>query len=99
LEYDRFLLRKKLFYPKKLYYFAIVVNFILRFSWIFTLLPIWWFTKTFTDVQAMVLLLTFAEVFRRTLWSFFRVENENINNYEKYRVILEIPKLPEEDNS
>jgi len=23
----------------------------------------------------------------------FRVENENINNYEKYRVIQEIPKV------
>jgi hypothetical protein len=39
-------------------------------------------------------LLSLAEVYRRTQWSLFRVENENVNNFEKYRVIMEIPKLP-----
>jgi hypothetical protein len=29
----------------------------------------------------------------------FRVENENINNFEKYRAIFEIPRVPEEDES
>ena len=31
-------------------------------------------------------------------WTILRVENENINNYEKYRDILEIPKLNDIDD-
>ncbi len=42
-------------------------------------------------------MLTLLEVYRRAQWCLFRVENENVNNFEKYRVILEIPKLV--DNS
>ena len=38
-------------------------------------------------------LLAFGETYRRAQWSLFRVENENINNYEKYRTIHEIPKI------
>jgi hypothetical protein len=37
------------------------------------------------------------EAFRRSQWSLFRVENENVNNLEKYRNILEIPKLSDEE--
>jgi hypothetical protein len=35
----------------------------------------------------------FAEGFRRALWALFRLENEQVNNFEKYRTILEIPPL------
>jgi len=45
----------------------------------------------------MFFLLALAEAFRRALWSLFRVENENVNNFEKYRTIMEIPKLPDEN--
>ena len=41
-------------------------------------------------------ILALGEAYRRTQWSIFRVENENINNFEKYRAIMEIPKLPED---
>jgi hypothetical protein len=33
-------------------------------------------------------------VYRRTQWTLFRVENENANNPEKYRTVLDIPELP-----
>lgn len=35
--------------------------------------------------------LSILEVYRRSQWSLFRVENENANNPEQYRAILEIP--------
>lgn len=42
--------------------------------------------------------LSLAEAYRRAQWSLFRVENENVNNFEKYRVVLEIPKLLKSDD-
>ena len=33
---------------------------------------------------------------RRTQWALLRVENENLNNFEKYRNILHIPELNDE---
>lgn len=38
-----------------------------------------------------------GEAFRRAQWAVLRVENENINNYEKYRSILEIPEMKDEE--
>lgn len=34
------LLRDRLKYPKRIYYFSIVSNLILRFSWVLTLIPL-----------------------------------------------------------
>ena len=31
------------------------------------------------------------------MWAVFRVEYENVNNYYKYRTILEIPKARNEE--
>ena len=87
-----FFLRDKIVYPKWMYYSAIVINSILRLTWIISfpaiggLLPMGEETK--------VLILSLFEVYRRTQWSLFRVENENTNNPEKYRTILDIPELP-----
>ena len=46
----------------------------------------------------MILILSIAEGFRRAQWSLLRVENENINNFEKYRTILQIPAFKEDDD-
>jgi hypothetical protein len=45
----------------------------------------------------IVLFLSVAEGFRRAQWSLIRIENENVNNFEKYRNILQIPEFREED--
>jgi hypothetical protein len=83
-----FFLRDKLTYPKWMYYGAIVINAMLRFTWTTNLfyLPM--------DEEAKNFLLSILEVYRRTQWSLFRVENENTNNPEKYRTVLDIPELP-----
>jgi septin family protein len=38
-----------------------------------------------------------VEGFRRAQWSLIRIENENVNNFEKYRNILQIPAFKEDD--
>ena len=53
------------------------------------------------STQFLIMVLTIAEGFRRAQWSLIRLENEQLNNFEKYRTILEIPavKEDEEDNN
>jgi len=93
---DNKLLRDKLKFPKNFYYFSMVTNLLLRFSWTFTLIPVRHFPKSFVDFDGLFFMLALGELYRRTQWSLFRVENENINNFEKYRAIMEIPKLPDD---
>ena len=90
-------LRPKIIYPKFYYYFAIVSNLILRFAWTLTLFASNLMSQSLKWTFLIVSILTFCEAYRRIQWSLFRVENENVNNFEKYRSILEVPQLPEEE--
>ena len=92
-------LREKLLYPAKYYYFSIVTNLILRFAWVLTLFTDTFLYTTKEGNHALLLFLGLCEAYRRTQWSLFRVENENVNNFEKYRAILDIPQLSEEEQS
>ena len=87
---DNFFLRNKIVYPKFMYYFAIVVDMILRFSWISNFFK-WPFNL---DDEWKNFILAILEAYRRIQWCVFRIENENTNNPEKYRTILAIPELP-----
>lgn len=91
------MLRDRRKYPNKFYYFSIVANFILRFAWILSLIPQSVFSVTFQEFQILFFIQSVLEIYRRAQWSLFRVENENVNNFEKYRVILDIPELLEDD--
>lgn len=81
------------------YYFAIVSNVILRFSWIIYLLPgpVTPDTKTFA--------VAFLEILRRFQWNFFRVANEHSSNVDQHRALRDtplpyyIPKTADEGNS
>ena len=94
---DGKILRNKLFYPKYMYYFTAITNLFLRFSWV---VPIIGIRSSIIEYlishDLLFFILAFAELYRRAQWSIFRVENENIHNYEKYRVIHEIPKMLED---
>lgn len=74
-----------------------VTNLLLRFTWVVTVLPksVLQLNKEYSHL--LFLCLTVAEIYRRVLWALFRVENENVNNLEKYRTFLEIPQLAEEE--
>lgn len=90
------LLRDRMKFPKRMYYFSMITNLILRFSWTLTLIPSSFFPQFFVETDGLFFLLGLGEAYRRAQWSLFRVENENVNNFEKYRAIMEIPKLPDE---
>ncbi|KAF8949117.1 hypothetical protein BGZ47_010620 [Haplosporangium gracile] len=79
-------LRQELVYSRTwVYYMAIVLDFVGRFSWTVRLIPM--------NVNVMVLSFTlaFLEVLRRWQWNFFRLENEHLNNCGHFRAIKEIP--------
>jgi len=79
-----FLLRNNILYPAKYYYIASVMNICLRLTWLNVLFDI-------KNAEMKALVLSILEVYRRSQWSLFRVENENANNPEQYRAVLEIP--------
>ena len=69
-------IRKERVYKFKLYYYlAIIVDFVLRFSFIIKLsLSI----QTRIDADLLYTILAFGEMFRRFIWNFFRLEWEQI---------------------
>ena len=77
-------------YPS-MYYTAMVLDPILRFNWIF-------YAIYSDDLQHSALLSFFvglSEVFRRGLWTLFRVENEHCTNVGRFRASRDVP-LPYE---
>ncbi|KAL9276202.1 hypothetical protein ACSQ67_026257 [Phaseolus vulgaris] len=82
-------LRDKLLLPHKSVYFAaVVLNVLLRFAWLQTILN---FKFSFLHRQAMISIVASLEIIRRGLWNFFRVENEHLNNVGKYRAFKSVP--------
>lgn len=79
-------------YPDNFYYTAMFVNMCLWMTWL-SLLP-----GPFEKISSLIGYSTFSfilamlEAFRRSMWAIFRVENENVNNFEGYRQ-FDIPKM------
>jgi hypothetical protein len=90
-------IRDKFLLPAWFYYYAVVSNLFLRFFWILPLLSVFmpgWILNT----QLLIVTICFAELFRRAQWAIIRLENEQINNLEKYRTFLEIPAVREDES-
>ncbi|KAK7400896.1 hypothetical protein VNO78_12205 [Psophocarpus tetragonolobus] len=82
-------LRDKLAVPNKsVYFLAMVLNVLLRFAWLQTVLR---FNVSFLHKQAMTTIVACLEIIRRGLWNFFRLENEHLNNVGKYRAFKSVP--------
>lgn len=82
-------LRDKLLIPYKSVYFgAMVLNVLLRFAWLQTVLN---FNVSFMHTQTMITVVASLEIIRRGIWSFFRLENEHLNNVGKYRAFKSVP--------
>ncbi|PQQ01684.1 phosphate transporter PHO1 homolog 3-like isoform X1 [Prunus yedoensis var. nudiflora] len=82
-------LRDKLLIPYKSVYFgAMVLNVLLRFAWLQTVLN---FDVSFMHRQTMIAVVASLEIIRRGIWSFFRLENEHLNNVGKYRAFKSVP--------
>ncbi|TFB03919.1 hypothetical protein CCMA1212_003879 [Trichoderma ghanense] len=69
------------------YYVIMVVDPILRFSWIFYAI----FTHDLQHSTIVSFLVSFSEVFRRGIWSLLRVENEHCANVAQYKASREVP--------
>ncbi|BBG94268.1 ERD1/XPR1/SYG1 family protein [Prunus dulcis] len=65
-----------------------VLNVLLRFAWLQTVLG---FDVSFMHGQTMVAVVASLEIIRRGIWSFFRLENEHLNNVGKYRAFKSVP--------
>ncbi|XP_039267129.2 xenotropic and polytropic retrovirus receptor 1 homolog [Styela clava] len=87
-------LREEIVYSyKAYYYFAIVEDFILRFSWVISVA----ITHTLKSTVSNGILKTvfvILEVFRRFIWNFFRLENEHLNNCGEFRAVRDISVAP-----
>uniref|UniRef100_A0A6N2NL06 SPX domain-containing protein n=1 Tax=Salix viminalis TaxID=40686 RepID=A0A6N2NL06_SALVM len=82
-------LRDKLLVPHKSVYFgAMVLNVLLRFAWLQTVLN---FRVTSMHRETMIALVASLEIIRRGMWNFFRLENEHLNNVGKYRAFKSVP--------
>ncbi|KAK0383528.1 hypothetical protein NLU13_9439 [Sarocladium strictum] len=69
------------------YYAIMVVDPILRFSWIFYGI----FTHNTQHSTVVSFFVSFMEVARRGMWALFRVENEHCANVSQYKASRDVP--------
>ncbi|KAF8740038.1 hypothetical protein AX14_008953 [Amanita brunnescens Koide BX004] len=87
---NRFL-RDELVYPyHTFYYFAIISNFALRFTWAM------YIPQNGLDSKIRSFIVACLEMLRRWQWDLLRLENEHIGNIDQYRITREVP-LPYQD--
>ncbi|CAK7340299.1 unnamed protein product [Dovyalis caffra] len=83
------LLRDKLLIPYRSVYFgAMVLNVLLRFAWLQTVLN---FQLPFLHRQSLIAIVASLEIIRRGIWNFFRLKNEHLHNVGKYRAFKSVP--------
>ncbi|KAG5421696.1 SYG1 [Candida metapsilosis] len=83
-----FLLRDFIFYKKPYYYYiAMVLDVILRFQWIFYA----FFTHQIQQSAITSFCVALAEILRRFIWIFFRMENEHCTNVILFRASKDTP--------
>ncbi|KAF7763567.1 hypothetical protein Agabi119p4_8104 [Agaricus bisporus var. burnettii] len=82
-----FLLRDELGYSNHvyLYYFAMVTNVLIRFSWVI------YIPQSGPSSLIRSFVVGFLEMLRRVQWNFYRLENEHLGNMDQYRVTREVP--------
>jgi EXS family len=84
-------LRSQLLFNPTIYYIAIFVNFVLRFTWSLKLSP---HLHHVADLEAGVFMIEALEVLRRWIWVFIRVEWEVLKlgrereNGEEYEFLM-----------
>ncbi|KAI9162158.1 hypothetical protein LWI28_024405 [Acer negundo] len=82
-------LRDKLLVPCKTVYFAaMVLNVLLRFAWLQTVLHL---KLDFLPEETVITIFASLEIIRRGIWNFFRLEIEHLNNVGKYRAFKSVP--------
>jgi xenotropic and polytropic retrovirus receptor 1 len=84
-------LSQRLMFPhRSTYYCVIVVDIVLRFMWVLTLVPPQSGAR-FEVPQYLTAVTMALELMRRTIWGFFRLENEHRSNTSQYRRVSFVP--------
>ncbi|KAJ1990880.1 Signal transduction protein [Dimargaris cristalligena] len=73
------------------YWFAIFTNFILRYGWVSSLTPTYFFLPDRNHYDLVAFITAFTDVYRRFQWNIFRMENEHVNNCGQFRATKDIP--------
>ena len=82
-----YLLRKELSYNNKTFYYsAMLMNLVLRMSWVFSISP-GIVDELKVQKEMFSLIISFLEMFRRCVWNFFRVEKEHIKNQQLFQAV------------
>ncbi|KAL2349213.1 hypothetical protein Fmac_003213 [Flemingia macrophylla] len=82
-------LRDKLIVPRKsVYFIAMVLDVVLRVSWMQLVFELDWSPL---HKVAMITITSCLEIIRRGIWNFFRLENEHLNNVGNYRAFKSVP--------
>eukprot|EP00092_Neocalanus_flemingeri_P019686 GFUD01021321.1.p1 GENE.GFUD01021321.1~~GFUD01021321.1.p1 ORF type:complete len:609 (-),score=153.00 GFUD01021321.1:1150-2838(-) len=89
---NRFLREEIVYSSKGYYYFAIVEDLVLRFSWAYKLILKEVGFAAYSELTTSV--FAALEVVRRFIWNFFRLENEHLNNCGKFRAVRDISVAP-----
>lgn len=69
------------------YYVAMIIDPMLRFSWIFYAI----YTHDAGHASLVSFMIAFTEVTRRGMWTLFRVENEHSTNVGHFRAFRDVP--------
>lgn len=75
---------------KSFYYFAIVEDIVLRFSWVVYFI----FPKEIQQNAMTSIFIAFMEIFRRFIWIILRVENLQVTNVTLLNISIDHMKLP-----
>jgi xenotropic and polytropic retrovirus receptor 1 len=81
----------RLMYPHRSTYYAVIAaDLVLRFMWVLTLIPPQ-SGAIFALPQYLTAVTMGLELTRRTMWGFFRLENEHRSNTDHYRRVSFVP--------
>ena len=91
-EEGKYGLRPRIYYRREFYYYAMISGFLFRLTWTLTAFIDTDYYPWLTSIGYGTL-IGVIELFRRWQWAIIRVENEQVNNFEKYRNVDEIPEV------
>eukprot|EP00970_Alexandrium_tamarense_P012905 scaffold3146_cov186-Alexandrium_tamarense.AAC.6 len=81
----------RLMFPKRTYYYMVMAaDLVLRFMWVLTLIPPQSGARFELPAYLSAISMT-VELFRRTIWSFFRLEHEHRQNTSGFRRVNVVP--------
>ena len=86
---NRFLREQIVYSSKTLYYVVIVGNVFLRYVWMVNFC-VYFYSSTDEYADIIGFALALAELFRRFVWNYFRLENEHLNNCGEFRAVRDI---------